>query len=292
MDDQVAPPGAKVVRHESVLGSWEYAIAKPHASLQPHVREYYGWIERMAQPVCRREVPTDEVPIIINFGTPFRLFDQADPSRWTEFGSFTTGAYDSYVLVGSTGPSAGIQVNLSIFGARLILGRPLRDMKNRVVELEDLFGRAARLLTQELYDAPSWDARFEILDRELARRILNTRAPSQAVSCAWSRLVSSGGRASIGGIVRAAGCSQKHLIAQFREEIGLSPKTLARVLRFGRAVQIIKEGGGGRLVEIAQDCGYYDQAHFSRDFRAFAGVTPTELIASQMPDRGGFSADG
>jgi AraC-like DNA-binding protein len=292
MDDQVAAPGAKVVRHESVLGSWEYAIAKPHASLQPHVREYYGWIERMAQPVCRREVPTDEVPIIINFGTPFRLFDQADPSRWTEFGSFTTGAYDSYVLVGSTGPSAGIQVNLSIFGARLILGRPLRDMKNRVVELEDLFGRAARLLTQELYDAPSWDARFEILDRELARRILNTRAPSQAVSCAWSRLVSSGGRASIGGIVRAAGCSQKHLIAQFREEIGLSPKTLARVLRFGRAVQIIKEGGGGRLVEIAQDCGYYDQAHFSRDFRAFAGVTPTELIASQIPDRGGFSADG
>ncbi len=292
MDDQVAAPGAKVVRHESVLGSWEYAIAKPHASLQPHVREYYGWIERMALPVCRREVPTDEVPIIINFGTPFRLFDQADPSRWTEFGSFTTGAYDSYVLVGSTGPSAGIQVNLSIFGARLVLGRPLRDMKNRVVELEDLFGRAARLLTQELYDAPSWDARFEILDRELARRILNTRAPSPAVSCAWSRLVSSGGRASIGGIVRAAGCSQKHLIAQFREEIGLSPKTLARVLRFGRAVQIIKEGGGGRLVEIAQDCGYYDQAHFSRDFRAFAGVTPTELIASQIPDRGGFSADG
>jgi AraC-like DNA-binding protein len=165
-------------------------------------------------------------------------------------------------------------------------------MKNCVVELEDLFGRAARLLTQELYDAPSWDARFEILDRELARRIQNTRAPSPVVSCAWSRLVSTGGRASIGGIVRAAGCSQKHLIAQFREEIGLSPKTLARVLRFGRAVQIIKEGGGGRLAEIAQDCGYYDQAHFSRDFRAFAGVTPTELIASQIPDRGGFSADG
>jgi AraC-like DNA-binding protein len=292
MDHQVTAPGAKVVRHESVLGSWEYAIAKPHASLRPHVREYYGWIERMALPVCRREVPTDEVPIIINFGAPFRLFDQDDPSRWTEFGSFTTGAYDSYVLVGSTGPSAGIQVNMSIFGARLFLGRPLRDMKNRVVELEDLFGRAARLLTQELYDAPSWNARFEILDRELAGRMLNTRAPSPAVCCAWSRLVSTGGRASIGGIVRAAGCSQKHLIAQFREEIGLSPKTLARVLRFGRAVQIIKEGGGGRLVEIAQDCGYYDQAHFSRDFRAFAGVTPTELIASQIPDRGGFSADG
>jgi AraC-like DNA-binding protein len=282
----------RVIRHESALGSWEYAIGRPHLSLRAHVREYSGWAEQMATPLVRREPPTEVVPVIINFGAPVRLYDQQDPSRWTDFGSFSTGAYDSYVLVGSTGPSAGLQVNLSILGARLFLGRPLRDMKNRVVELEDLFGRAARLLTQELYDAPSWNARFEILDRELAGRMLNTRAPSPAVCCAWNRLVSTGGRASIGGIVRAVGCSQKHLIAQFREEIGLSPKTLARVLRFGRAVQIIKEGGGGRLVEIAQDCGYYDQAHFSRDFRAFAGVTPTELIASQIPDRGGFSADG
>jgi AraC-like DNA-binding protein len=292
MDHQVASPGARVIRHQSALGSWEYAITEPHSSLRPHVREYYGWIEHVVSPICRREVPTDQVPIIINFGTPFRLFDQDDPSRWTEFTSFTTGAYDTYVLVGSTGPSAGIQINLSIFGARLFLGRPLRDLKNRAVALEDLFGRAAGLLTQELYDAASWDARFDILDRALAARIFRARVPSPAVCGAWTRLVSTSGRASIGGIVRAAGCSQKHLIAQFREEIGLSPKTLARVLRFGHAVQIIKEGTGMRLAEIAQDCGYYDQAHFSRDFRAFAGVTPTELIESQIPDRGGFSADG
>jgi len=112
------------------------------------------------------------------------------------------------------------------------------------------------------------------------------------VLCAWSRLVSSGGRASIGAIVGEVGCSQRHLIAQFKEEIGLSPKTLARVLRFGRAVRIIKQKGGARLTEIAGDCGYYDQAHFSRDFREFAGVTPTELMASLLPDLGGFSANG
>jgi AraC-like DNA-binding protein len=291
MDHQVSSGRSRVIRHESALGSWEYAIGRPHPSLRAHVREYSGWAEQMVTPLVRREPPTEDVPVIINFGAPVRLYDQQDPSRWTDFGSFSTGAYDSYVLVGSTGPSAGLQVNLSILGARLFLGRPLRELLNRAVELEDVFGRDARRLAEELYDAPSWDARFDILDRELAWRILSARPPSPAVLCAWSRLVATGGRASIGGIVSEVGCSQKHLIAQFREEIGLSPKTLARVLRFGRAVRIIKERGAATLAEVALDCGYYDQAHFSRDFHAFAGVTPTELIASQLPDRGGFAAD-
>jgi len=57
----------------------------------------------MATPLVRREVPTEDVPVIINFGAPFRLFDQANPSRWTDYRSFTTGAYDAFVLVGSTG---------------------------------------------------------------------------------------------------------------------------------------------------------------------------------------------
>ena len=104
-------------------------------------------------PLCRREVPTEIIPIIINFGAPVRLFDAQDPSRWTDYGSFTTGAYDSHVLVGSRGPSSGLQINMSILGARLFLGRPLRDLRNRAVHLDDVLGGDARRLTMELYDA-------------------------------------------------------------------------------------------------------------------------------------------
>jgi AraC-like DNA-binding protein len=265
--------------------------ASPHPSLRAHVREYVGWFEHFAVPVCRREVPTEDVPVIINFGSPIRLYDLQDQSRWTDYGSFTTGAFDSYVLVGSTGPSGGVQVNLSILGARLLLGRPLKDLRNRAVALDDLFGRDARQLDGELYDAPTWEARFTILDRELTARMRAARAPAPAAVWIWQRLVETGGRVSIGTLVDEVGFSQRHLIAQFREEIGLSPKTLARVLRFGRAIRIIKRGGGGRLAEIAQECGYYDQAHFSRDFHAFAGITPSELVRSQLPDGGGFSVD-
>ena len=128
-DDRAAHP--RVSRHESALGSWEYALGRPHPSLRAHVHEYAGWVEQMVAPLVRSELPTEVVPVIINFGAPVRLSDQQNPSRWTDYGSFSTGAYDTYVLVGSTGPSAGVQVNLSILGARLFLGRPLRTAQSR-----------------------------------------------------------------------------------------------------------------------------------------------------------------
>src|SRR5262249_60136248 len=97
------------------------------------------------------------------------------------------------------------------------------------------------------------------------------------------------GRVPIATLVHEIGWSQKHLIKQFREEIGLPPKALARVLRFGHAVRLIKSGRV-RLADVAYDCGYYDQAHFTRDAHALAGVTPSELIKSLIPDSGGFGA--
>lgn len=79
-------------------------LAAPAAALRPYVREYCGWFEHMAAPICRRELPTEIIPIIFNFGAPVRIFDANDPARWTDFDSFTTGPYDTFVLVGSSGP--------------------------------------------------------------------------------------------------------------------------------------------------------------------------------------------
>src|ERR1043165_5462940 len=97
----------------------------PHRALAPHVRRYVGWFEQMASPLLRRELPTDEVPVIISFGAPIRVYNAGASDRYSDLGSFATGAYDSYVRVLSSGPSGGVQVNFTILGARLFLGRPL-----------------------------------------------------------------------------------------------------------------------------------------------------------------------
>ena len=268
---------------------WGMVTAVPHASLRPHVRRYVGWWERRSTPLYRRELPSAEVPLIISFDEPIRLFDVDDRTRSTVLGSFATGAYDSHVIVEANGSQGGIQIDFTILGMRLFLGRPLADLTNRGAAIEDIFGSAGRRVTTELQDAPTWDARFDLLDREIGSRMAAARRPSSEVLCAWHRIVDSGGLVPIRSLVEETRWSQKHLISQFREHIGLAPKVFARVMRFGRVVDRLRRRGHGSLTELALDCGYYDQSHFDRDFRTFAGVTPTELI-STLGSHGGFSS--
>ena len=96
-----------------------------------------------------------------------------------------------------------------------------------------------------------------------------------------------------------SGCSRRHLIAQFHAHFGMAPKTIARIRRFNLAVGVIDrfrrnalgepyldiEGDSKRAVkldtpwaDLAVDCGYYDQAHFIKEFHALAGVTPVKFL--------------
>ena len=95
---------------------------------------------------------------------------------------------------------------------------------------------------------------------------------------AWERLLESDGAAPIGALAAELGWSRRHFAVRFRDELGMPPKALARLLRFERAVKRLR--AGDELADLALDAGYYDQAHFNRDFRAFAGTTPTEYLAA------------
>jgi AraC-like DNA-binding protein len=79
------------------------------------------------------------------------------------------------------------------------------------------------------------------------------------------------------------GWSRKHLAARFHEQVGLAPKALARVIRFRRALRLLDAPGAPRS-DVALRCGYYDQAHFNRDFRAFTGTTPGAWLRGRAAD--------
>ena len=269
----------KIVHRSAATGCWEWVTAKPHPALRPYVTEYGGGFERPIDGLLRREIPADIAPVIFTFGPPFRLRDPRQRD-WLTMGSFEAGAFDSYVLSGATGPYEALQVTFTLWGLRAFVGHAIADLTNRMVPLRDVFGADADRLACALYEAPDWGTRFELFEREVFARVARGTPVPRPVAAAYHRLTRAAGAVSIGALACEVGWSHKHLIAQFTEHIGLPPKVFARVVRFGRAAELLKTGAPGALADIALACGYYDQAHFSRDFREFAGVTATELIAT------------
>jgi AraC-like DNA-binding protein len=274
------------VQHDSPLGRWELMIGEPDLGLRPYVTEYQGYVEtRAPRPVRRREVPWPGVVLIINFGPPFRITDPRAPLT-PSYQSFVAGLYDSYVFTEAIGLSYCLQVNLTPTGAHLCFGIPMHQIANRVVSLDDLLGGDTPSLVEQLHECPSWEARFALVDSFLMRRISRAQSPSPHITWAWQQLQRSRPDGRIGFLAQELGWSSKRLIARFREEIGLPPKALARIIRFHRVVGWLDQEEQIHWAELANRAGYYDQAHFNRDFRELAGSAPGEFLSHRLVDGG------
>ncbi|TDC65542.1 AraC family transcriptional regulator [Actinomadura sp. GC306] len=253
------------------------ARARPHPALRPFLRSYDGYWETSAVPSQVRTVPTRTTVTIINLGPPMYLeVPGSGPGGRTgrDHGSFVAGMHDGHGMYRSPGGQRGVQLDLTPLGSYTLYGVPLARFTNNAVDLAELLGTGARTLVERLADTPAWGDRFDLLDDFLLRRLEVGPVPDPEVAHAW-RLLDRDPAVTVAGLAAEVGWSRKHLTHRFREQAGLPPKVMARVLRFQRAVGLL-DGGAG-LAEAAAAAGYYDQAHLNREFRALSGCTPTEL---------------
>ena len=257
----------------------ELVIRLAAPGLRRHIRRYWGYAENTSGPTRQREPPGAGVVLIFGLGPELRVVDPARPAKPpAHFGSFVGGPDDRCAVVEHDGEMRGVQVDLTPLAARMIFRVPMHELARRVVALEDVLGLQGRRLEDQLFDAPTWERRFELIEAALAKRLDAAEPPPPDVDWAWRRLRSAHGRIRIEALAAELGCSRKHLAARFREHVGLPPKLCARVLRFGQAVDVLLESPHLSLAEVAAVAGYYDQAHMDRDFREFALTTPSAYL--------------
>ena len=278
-------------RYESDTGWIELISRDPAGALRPHVESYWGFEERSSVPVRRVEVPYPSVIVMLSFGPRIRLGHVGEAtSEMRVHTSFVAGLHERAARTEHDGEARGVEFALTPLGARMLFGVPMHELASRAVAAEDVLGPRTPLLIERLHDATSWPARFDLLDRAIAARLADAPAPPREVEWAWRRLAATGGRARVGRVADYLGWSRRRLVDEFRDHVGLAPKTFARVLRFQRAVRLVKTGGMP-WGNVAYDCGYSDQAHFNRDFRRFAGMTPTEFAARLTSSDPGIPVD-
>ncbi|MEV0806770.1 helix-turn-helix domain-containing protein [Micromonospora sp. NPDC050200] len=274
------------------MGGIEVVVGLPDPRLRPFVDRYLGYREPAPRLLIRREVAGAFVVLVLGWGAPLDVVDPRAAGRGA-YGvdSFVAGPFDGYCTTSTVGVGLGVQLLLTPPAARRVLGLPLGELANRAVAVGDLPDPWLDQLRCRLADAPDWSRRFALLDVAVGARLAGSAAIDPRLVRAWRRLAGTGGRIGVGELADELGWSRRHLAVRFRAEIGLTPKATARLLRFQRAYATLARdlaphpgadaaGEPGGWAELAVRCGYYDQSHLIRDFRAFAGATPALLASS------------
>jgi AraC-like DNA-binding protein len=250
---------------------------RPHPALRGHIRTYYGFAEETPEPLRRREGPGSSAVIVLSFEHEWLVGQALAPERpFERFTSFVAGMHDAAVLTEHGGRSEGIQVNIEPPAAAALLGIPMHELARQIVPLEDVF--PSDHLIERVAEARDWDTRFELLEAALAARLADGAPLSDGAAWAWQRLAETHGRLRVEALCQELGWSRKRLSARFREVVGLPPKTVARLLRLERAIELASSGL--KWAEIAYVCGYYDQSHLVNEFRQITGASPTEYVAA------------
>ncbi|MGS0685255.1 helix-turn-helix domain-containing protein [Nakamurella sp. GG22] len=177
----------------------------------------------------------------------------------------------------------GVQLAVHPFAARALLGLPAAELGTDVVELADVLDAdEARVadLTGETSGAIAVQGINDWIDRRLTLAPRHRIAPE--LLRAWHLIVESGGRRRVADVARDVGWSRRHLTVQLRTEIGIGAKDLARLARFHRARSLLLQSHPP-LADLATICGYADQAHLTAEWRRFAGCTPGQWIAEELP---------
>ncbi|MEW2354629.1 helix-turn-helix domain-containing protein [Spirillospora sp. NPDC029432] len=236
-----------------------------------------GYRAYFAEPRVRHSAPSGGVKVILRFGDPVRSATGTSGPVPATASAFVVGVKDTPGSTVHAGEVHSLQVEMTPLGAYRVLGVPMRALGGAAADLADVLGPAADLLVERLALTDDWNARFRLLGRVLAERAAAADAPDPAVAWAWRRLHRSGGTVAVAELAAELGMSRRHLSRRFHHQLGLPPKSMARVLRFNRAVRLRAMEPERSWTRIAADCGYHDHAHLDADFRALAACTPTEF---------------
>ncbi len=272
----------------------DWVRRRPAPARRPMIDAYVGY--RIAGPPgIHRGLPSRHLTLIVSIGEPIDVVAQTDPHQAPDRYRFVlSGLQAGPALIATPAVQAGVAIELTPLGCRALMGVPARALWDISVEAADIVGPAASELWERLHHAEDWASRFAACDDVLGRLVAGADAPPPApeLSGAWALLIGSGGTVGVADLAARVGWSRRHLAARFASEFGLSPKLAARVVRFERATSLLRSPRPCRpaLAEVAAVCGYYDQAHLSRDFVELAGCPPGEWLAAELPfvqDAGG-----
>jgi AraC-like DNA-binding protein len=251
-----------------------YDVRWPHPALRPYINNYWRLYTHNA-PVQETFLVDAKADLIFNFGVDYQRRGLHDE----QVRSSNLDAQRMYPLnVAQIGGIRLVGVRFAAGGLAAFARVPIGDLSGQTLAADCLWGPALHTLEAQLYDALDFAAQVVLLNSFLAAR-LDTPPTFNSAHAIAAQIEAGGGQVAIQHLSREVGYSIRTLDRLFSRVYGISPKQYARIVRFQTSLTALLATTRPNLAQIAATYGYYDQAHFAKDFIALAGTTPERYLA-------------
>lgn len=266
-----------------------YREFETHADLAPYVQLVWMMESEHEDDHAPRSliVPDGIVEIVFHYGDPW-ITTVAGGQCMVQPRSFAVSQMRRYIEIESNGRTGFVSVRFYPWGAYHFFNLPVHSFLDDTVSTETLWPMHYEELIEKLR-ATKGGAGSEggtggaglaaVVQEFLLDRLEEHYKDDEALDEAVKLIRSTGGQLSVEEVGERVGLSRKQLERKFAATVGTMPKTFARISRFLNIFHHLDRYRDSTLTRLAHECGYFDQAHFIREFSAFTGFTPKAFFA-------------
>lgn len=261
-----------------------YRLHKPGLPLSQFIDFFFYFEGAHAEHSMEKLLPDGSIDLLIDLTEPpKKLFYNEEGTSYTTFKrSWISGMKTDYILIDAS-VSNMIGVHFKPGGCYPFVDFPMIELNDLTTELDNIWSKDANSIREAILQETCIEKRFSLLENYFLRKGKNKMEDHVLVHYSVNQLILSPQMWTIKKLSDKTGITQKHLITLFKKYVGLSPKMFSRINKFQKVIRSIEQQKKIDWSMLAFECGYFDQAHFIKEFQAFSGINPAAYLEKRGP---------
>lgn len=233
------------------------------------------------RPARQRILPDGCMEMIFHYGDLYEQFFE-DGSSEIQPRCFVFGQIDTFIEIAPTGQTGLIAARFLPDGLTPFLEIPVSSLFNKAVPLVLVFGEKGKELEEKVLAATANTERMQLIESFLLSRMIEPHTLHAITKQCVDVILQSGGQLDMTALAGRLNINRRSMERKFETVIGMSPKQLARAVRLQSTLKMLDQKKFSSLTDLAYENGYYDQAHFIKDFKEFTGISPKSFYSESL----------
>jgi AraC-like DNA-binding protein len=259
-----------------------YQVYTPCTELQPFVKCFWSLDdEKTDEPVKQRVLPDGCMEMIFHYGDLYKQYFE-DGSSIIQPRSFVFGQISKYIEIAPTGGSGIISARFLPDGLTPFLNVPVSSLENKAVPISEIFYDEGKNLEESVIAADENEIRIKLIEKFLLSKLTELKTIDAITKSCVDIIFQSQGQIGVVELADKMNINRRNMERKFTSLIGISPKQLAKVARLQATLKMLEQKKFTNLTSLAYENGYYDQAHFIKDFKEFTGLSPKSFFSDNL----------